>query len=89
MRRTKEILFSDYFCALHQSLRLRVFGEDIYSDEYFMAWNYALYVERLAQCARAVIDRPLYVNAAMNSGESLPFSIENGLKPMASCSPIT
>ncbi|RLT76567.1 hypothetical protein D7V95_07790 [bacterium J10(2018)] len=44
-----------------------VFGEDIYSDEYFMAWNYALYVERLAQCARAVIDRPLYVNAAMNS----------------------
>lgn len=44
-----------------------VFGDDIYSDEYFMAWNYALYVERLAQCARAVIDRPLYVNAAMNS----------------------
>lgn len=44
-----------------------VFGDDIYSDEYFMAWNYARYVERLAQEARAILDRPLYVNAAMNS----------------------
>lgn len=44
-----------------------VFGDDIYSDEYFMAWNYARYVERLAREARAIIDRPLYVNAAMNS----------------------
>ena len=44
-----------------------VFGDDIYTDEYFMAWNYAKYVERMAQKARSVIDRPLYVNAAMNS----------------------
>lgn len=44
-----------------------VFGDDIYSDEYFMAWNYAKYVERMARKARSVIDRPLYVNAAMNS----------------------
>ena len=44
-----------------------VFGDDIYSDEYFMAWNYARYVQRMAETARKSIDRPLYVNAAMNS----------------------
>lgn len=44
-----------------------VFGDDIYTDEYFMAWNYATYVEQMARKARSVIDRPLYVNAAMNS----------------------
>lgn len=44
-----------------------VFGDDIYSDEYFMAWNYAQYVEQLAQIARGITSRPLYVNAAMNS----------------------
>lgn len=44
-----------------------VFGDDIYSDEYFMAWNYAAYVERLAREARDILGRPLYVNAAMNS----------------------
>lgn len=44
-----------------------VFGDDIYSDEYFMAWNYANYVERLAEEAKEIIGRPVYVNAAMNS----------------------
>lgn len=44
-----------------------VFGDDICSDEYFMAWNYAAYVERLAREARDILGRPLYVNAAMNS----------------------
>lgn len=44
-----------------------VFGDGIYTDEYFMAWNYASYVERLARAAREITDVPLYVNAAMNS----------------------
>lgn len=44
-----------------------VFGEGIYTDEYFMAWNYARYVERLARAARQITGVPLYVNAAMNS----------------------
>lgn len=44
-----------------------VFGDDIFTDEYFMAWNYASYVERLARTARSLTSRPLYVNAAMNS----------------------
>lgn len=44
-----------------------VFGDDIYTEEIFMAWHYAGYVERMAQIARNVYDVPLYVNAAMNS----------------------
>lgn len=44
-----------------------VFGDDRYTDEYFMAWNYALYVEALALAAREMTEMPLYVNAAMNS----------------------
>ena len=44
------------------------FGDDLYTDEIFMAYYYACYVEHLAQVARQVIpDMPLYVNAAMNS----------------------
>ena len=44
-----------------------VFGADIYTDEIFMAWHYAKYVEGLAQTARSMYKMPLYVNAAMNS----------------------
>ena len=45
----------------------QVFGDDIYTDEIFMAWHYGVYVERLAKIARGKSDRMLYVNAAMNS----------------------
>lgn len=44
-----------------------IFGADIYTDEIFMAWYYAKYVEKLAQSARSIYNIPLYVNAAMNS----------------------
>ncbi|WP_418697988.1 DUF5597 domain-containing protein [Bacteroides sp.] len=44
-----------------------VFGADLYTDEIFMAWHYARFVERLAQTARSIYNVPLYVNAAMNS----------------------
>lgn len=49
-----------------------VFGDDIYTDEYFMAWNYARYVERLAEIEKEVLGRPVYVNAAMNSRGRVP-----------------
>ncbi len=62
---------------LHPSMRERfsgkggtwteVFGTGLHTDEIFMAYHYARYVERLAQTARAIYDMPLYVNAAMNS----------------------
>lgn len=44
-----------------------VFGDDIYSDEYFMAWNYAGYVEKLASAGREITSIPFYLNAALNS----------------------
>ena len=45
-----------------------VFGDDLFTDEIFMAYYYAVYVEQLAKAARQTIpDMPLYVNAAMNS----------------------
>ncbi len=44
-----------------------LFGSDLYTDEIFMAWHYACYVEQIALAARSIYDIPLYVNAAMNS----------------------
>ncbi len=44
-----------------------VFGGDLYTDEIFMAYHYAKYVERLALTARSIHDIPLFLNAAMNS----------------------
>lgn len=45
-----------------------VFGKGVETDEIFMAWHYASYIEKLAQVSRNIIPlMPLYVNAAMNS----------------------
>lgn len=44
-----------------------LFGDDIYTEEMFMAYHYAKYVEQLAQSAQSIHDIPLYVNAALNS----------------------
>lgn len=44
-----------------------MFGDDIYTEEMFMAYHYAKYVEQLAQKAQAIHGIPLYVNAALNS----------------------
>lgn len=49
-----------------------IFGADLYTDELFMAWHYARYVERMAQVARAIHNVPLFVNAAMNSRSRKP-----------------
>ena len=49
-----------------------LFGADLYTDEIFMAYHYAKYVERMAQTARSIYNVPLFVNAAMNSRERKP-----------------
>ena len=49
-----------------------VFGNDIYTDELFMAWHYASYVDKMAQSAREIYNVPLFVNAAMNSRNRKP-----------------
>ena len=48
------------------------FGDDIYTDEIFMAYYYAKYVGRLCETARKYTQMPLYVNAAMNSRGRMP-----------------
>ena len=45
----------------------QVFGNDLHTDEIFMAYHYARYVGRLCQTARRHTRMPLFVNAAMNS----------------------
>lgn len=55
-----------------------VFGDDIYTDEYFTAWHYASYVERLARTARQLTSMPLYVNAALNSRGRKPGEYPSG-----------
>lgn len=49
-----------------------IFGNDVYTDEIFMAYYYAQYVEKLAKTARGIYNIPLYVNAAMNSRNRKP-----------------
>ena len=49
-----------------------LFGDDLYTDEIFMAYYYAKYVGRLCETARKHTQIPLYVNAAMNSRGRLP-----------------
>lgn len=49
-----------------------MFGADIYTDEIFMAWYYASYVEKMAKIAKSIYNIPLYVNAAMNSRDRKP-----------------
>ena len=49
-----------------------IFGADLFTDELFTAYSYALYVEKLAKTSRSLHDIPLFVNAAMNSRNRLP-----------------
>jgi len=55
-----------------------LFGDDIYTEEIFTAWNYGLYVEKMAQVARSIYNIPLYVNAAMNSRNRKPGEYPSG-----------
>jgi len=42
-----------------------VFGPSPWTDELFMAWHYATYVEEIVSAGRAEHDIPVYVNAAL------------------------
>ena len=42
-----------------------VFGEGLQTEELFMAWHYARYVERVAAAGKAVYPLPMFVNAAL------------------------
>ena len=49
-----------------------LFGNDIYAEEIFQAWTYAVYVEEIAKAGKAVYDIPMYVNVALNSRDRKP-----------------
>jgi len=64
----------------------QVFGNGSLTDDLFMAWNYATYVQTVAAAGKAEYPLPLYTNAALvrpnyepgqyNSGGPLPHSID-------------
>jgi hypothetical protein len=64
----------------------QVFGETSLTDDLFMAWHYATYIEHIAAAGKAEYPLPMYTNAALirpnyepgqyNSGGPLPHSID-------------
>ena len=65
-----------------------VFGEDVYTDEIFMAWHYAEYVEKMAQSARKIYDVPLFdkpfvqLETTRGCFNTCAFCVSGGEKPV-------
>jgi hypothetical protein len=63
-----------------------VFGKDPLTDDLFMAWQFAAYIQRVAAAGKAEYPLPMYANAALirpnyepgqyNSGGPLPQSVD-------------
>lgn len=49
-----------------------VFGKDLFTDELFMAWYFAVYVEEMAAAGKNVYNLPVFLNAALNSRGRVP-----------------
>ena len=49
-----------------------LFGNDMYAEEIFQAWTYAIYVEEVAKAGKEIYDLPMYVNVALNSRNRKP-----------------
>lgn len=49
-----------------------VFGKEISTDEIFMAWYFAKYVEEITAAGKTEYPLPMYVNAALNRPNKLP-----------------
>ena len=49
-----------------------IFGKSLATDELFMAWFYACYVNKIAAAGKSVYNLPMYVNAALNAPGKLP-----------------
>jgi hypothetical protein len=56
----------------------QVFGQAPYTDEIFMAWNYARYVGRVAAAGKAEYPVPMYVNTWCSMGDRLPGTYPSG-----------
>jgi hypothetical protein len=55
-----------------------VFGKAPYTDEIFMAWNYARYVGRVAAAGKAQYPVPMFVNTWCSMGDRLPGTYPSG-----------
>lgn len=51
---------------------VELFGESLATDELFMAWSYARFVQELTQVGKAAYPLPMYLNAALNSRDRKP-----------------
>src|SRR5688572_10246049 len=49
-----------------------IFGKGLSTDEIFMAWYYAGFVNEMARAGKTVYDLPMYVNAALNRPGAKP-----------------
>lgn len=49
-----------------------VFGENVASEEIFMAWYFGQYVEEIAAAGKAIYPLPMFINAALNRPGVLP-----------------
>lgn len=58
-----------------------VFGEGPATDEIFMAWHYAAYIEQVAAAGKAAYNLPLYVNAWLNNTVALAGVPAGGQNP--------
>ena len=56
----------------------QVFGQAPYTDEIFMAWNYARYVGRVAAAGKAEYPVPMFVNTWCSMGDRLPGTYPSG-----------
>lgn len=55
-----------------------VFGKEISTDEIFMAWYFAKYVEDITAAGKAEYPLPMFVNAALNRPNKLPGEYPSG-----------
>jgi beta-galactosidase GanA len=55
-----------------------VFGPGVGTEEMFMAWNYARYVDHVAAAGKAEYPIPMYANAWLNEGNAKPGDYPSG-----------
>jgi len=84
MTRHKETLYPEFLQAWEAAggktsgTWEQVFGRAAYTDEIFMAWNYARYVGRVAAAGKAEYPVPMYVNTWCSMGDRPPGTYPSG-----------
>lgn len=78
LRPATAALWRKYGDRMHGSWK-EVFGEGPAADELFMAWQYASFIDRVAQGGKSIYPIPCYVNAwIVQPGDKLPGDYPSG-----------